>query len=89
MGNPRFHSLENEEGKLAKIPGDGDPLGPHWELYSKHIKFPDHFNHYSANVHLLSEKETRTLNTVLNAELRGGTNVATQLSHTLLTIQLW
>ena len=30
--NPIFLSLGNEEGKLAKIPGDGNPRGPHWEL---------------------------------------------------------
>jgi hypothetical protein len=32
LGNSRFLSSGNEEGKLAKIPGDGDPWGPHWEL---------------------------------------------------------
>ena len=35
LGNPRFLSPGNEEGKLAKISGDGDPLGPHWEFYNQ------------------------------------------------------
>ena len=27
-----------EWGKLAKIPENGDPWGPHWELYIEKIK---------------------------------------------------
>ena len=34
MRNQIFHSPGNEEGELAKIPGDGDPPPPHWDLYS-------------------------------------------------------
>ena len=30
--NQIFHSPGNEEGELAKIPGDGDPPPPHWDL---------------------------------------------------------
>ena len=33
MRNQIFHSPGNEEGELAKIPGDGDPPPPHWDLY--------------------------------------------------------
>ena len=33
MRNQIFHSPENEEGELVKIPGDGDPPPPHWDLY--------------------------------------------------------
>ena len=43
MRNQIFHSPGNEEAELAKIPGDGDPPPPHWDLYMKpnidyHIK---------------------------------------------------
>ena len=34
MRNQIFHSPGNEEAELAKIPGDGDPPPPHWDLYS-------------------------------------------------------
>ena len=33
MRNQIFHSPGNEEAELAKIPGDGDPPPPHWDLY--------------------------------------------------------
>ena len=33
MRNEIFHSSGNEEAELAKIPGDGDPPPPHWQLY--------------------------------------------------------
>ena len=33
MRNQIFDSPGNEVAKLAKIPGDGDPRGPHLELY--------------------------------------------------------
>ena len=32
MRNQIFHSPGNEEAELAKIPGDGDPPPPHWQL---------------------------------------------------------
>ena len=41
MMNQIFHSPGNEEAELAKIPGDGDPPPPHWDLYGTvYIKFP-------------------------------------------------
>ena len=33
MRNQIFHSPGNEEAELVKIPGDGDPPPPHWDLY--------------------------------------------------------
>ena len=38
MRNQIFHSPGNEEAELAKIPGDGDPPPPHWDLYF-HLTF--------------------------------------------------
>jgi hypothetical protein len=32
MRNQIFHSPGNEEAELTKIPGDGDPPPPHWDL---------------------------------------------------------
>ena len=34
MRNQIFHSPGNEEAELAKIPGDGDPPPPHWDLFA-------------------------------------------------------
>ena len=39
MRNQTFNSPGNEEAKLAKIPEDGDPRGPHWELYCQQDLF--------------------------------------------------
>ena len=31
----------NEEAELAKIPGDGDPPPPHWDLYPIPLQFDE------------------------------------------------
>ena len=52
MRNQIFHSPGNEEAELAKIPGDGDPPPPHWDLYSypqKTTKFSTFFALASKN----------------------------------------
>ena len=40
MRNQIFHSPGNEEAELAKIPGDGDPPPPHWDLYLSYSGLP-------------------------------------------------
>ena len=45
MRNQIFHSSGNEEAELAKIPGDGDPPPPHWDLYTQiYFLIPLHKN---------------------------------------------